>query len=73
MRPVTWQVPVRSARDLWEEVTASNPLGAQAVAGLSAQQQEDTLEALDWLLRQRFAGRPGGVLPALVNVGVARA
>lgn len=73
VRPVTWQVPVRSARDLWEEVTASNPLGAQVVAGLSAQQQEDTLEALDWLLRQRFAGRPGGVLPALVNVGVARA
>ncbi len=70
---VTWEVPVASAQDLWQEVMASNPLAAQAVAGLSPQQQEGAVDVLDRMLRERFDGRPGGVLPAAMNVGVGAA
>lgn len=68
--PVSWDVPVASAAGLWDEVTASNPLADQAVAGLDEAQRAQVLAVLDGMLRERFAGRPGGVLRAAVNVAV---
>ncbi|QOR69321.1 methyltransferase domain-containing protein [Ruania alkalisoli] len=73
VHPVRWEIPVGSAQTLWDEVTSSNPLGAQAVAGLDASQRGEALRVLNGMLRERFDGQPGGVLPALVNVGVGRA
>lgn len=70
VHPVTWDQPVASAAELWDDVTASNPLGAQAVAGLGERQKADVLTVLDGMLRERFGGRGEGVLRAAVNVAV---
>lgn len=66
---VTWELPVGGGSDLWDEVTASNPLGAQMVAALDDGQRATVVEKLDGILRDRFGGDRGGVLHATVNVG----
>lgn len=66
---LTWKVPVRSGSDLWDEVTSSNPIGAQLVAGLTEAQRAELLQVLDTVLRERFGGATAGVLPAAVNLG----
>lgn len=66
---VTWDMPTSSGQDLWDSVLASNPLGGQMVADLTEEQRADAIGVLDGLLRERFGGRPEGVLHAAVNVG----
>ncbi|WP_147916836.1 class I SAM-dependent methyltransferase [Ruania zhangjianzhongii] len=70
---VSWDTPVASADALWDEVTASNPLGGQVVAGLDEGHRTEALAVLDGMLRERFGGSPGGVLRAAVNVAVGTA
>lgn len=67
---MTWEMPVRSAADLWDVVTSSNPIGAQWVAGFDDAQRDQVHKAVDRLLRERFGGRPEGVLHDQLNVGV---
>lgn len=67
---VTWDIPVASGADLWDEVTSSNPIGAQLVADLDEGQQADVLTVLDSVLRERFGDRSGGLLQVAVNVGI---
>ena len=66
---ITWDMPVGSAARLWNEVTSSNPIGAQLVATLTEAQRGDVLRVLDGILRERSGGQPGAVLQAEVNVG----
>ncbi|PVZ05341.1 class I SAM-dependent methyltransferase [Actinomycetospora cinnamomea] len=66
----TWALPVRSASDLWNKVTSSNPLGAAMVAGLDEARRVRLLEVLDGVLRERFGGSSAGTLHAAINVGV---
>lgn len=66
---VVWGMPVASARDLWNAVTSSNPIGAQLVAGLDEEQRAAVLRVLDRALEERFGGREGGILTAPLNVG----
>lgn len=66
----TWNIPVVSSTDLWDEVTSSNPIGAQLVANINEAQRSELLKVLDGVLRERFDGRPDGILPAEVNIGI---
>jgi SAM-dependent methyltransferase len=66
---ITWDMPVGSATRLWNEVTSSNPIGAQLVAALTEAQRGDVLRVLDGILRERSGGQPAAVLQAEVNVG----
>lgn len=65
---ITWDMPVDSATHLWNEVTSSNPVGAELVAPLTEAQRADVLHVLDGMLRER-SGRPGAVLHAEINIG----
>lgn len=66
---VTWEMPVSSGAELWNEATSSNPIAAQLVASLDEAQHNEVLDALDTALQQRFGGRQGGTLTAAVNLG----
>lgn len=66
----TWDMTFRSGTHMWTMVTSSNPIGAQLVAGLTAQQRADVEQVLDGILRERSSGRPGAVLHTDVNIGV---
>ncbi|WP_019819414.1 class I SAM-dependent methyltransferase [Saccharomonospora saliphila] len=68
----TWDMPVDSAADLWNEVTSSHPIGARLVADVTESQRAEALQALDRMLRERSGGEPGAVLHAEVNVGTGR-
>lgn len=67
---VTWDMPFRSGTHLWDAVAASNPIGAQLAAGLTATQAADARQVLDGLLRERSGGEPGAVLHVEVNIGL---
>lgn len=69
LRTTTWETPVDSAAQLWDQVTFSNPIGAQLVATLTEAQRGDVLGVLDGILRERSGGRPGAVLTAEVHIG----
>ncbi len=68
-----WDLPVRSGAHLWDVVTNSNPLGAAAVADLTADQTAETQQVLDGMLRERSGGAPEAVLHIALNVGVGTA
>lgn len=66
---ITWEMEFESVQHLWRVFTASNPIGAQMVAGLSDEQRVEVTQVLEGMLRERSAGAPGAVLGAEVNVG----
>lgn len=66
---ITWETAFDSVRHLWQVFTASNPIGAQMVAGLSDEQRAEVEHVLEGMLRERSAGAPGAVLRAEVNIG----
>jgi ubiquinone/menaquinone biosynthesis C-methylase UbiE len=68
-----WDLPVRSAGHLWDVVTNSNPIGAAAVADLTAEQTAEVRQVLDGMLRERSGGAPEAVLHNAINVGVGTA
>lgn len=65
----TWDMAFDSVQHLWHVFTASNPVGAQMVAGLSEPQRAEVTRVLEGMLRERSAGAPGAVLRAEVNIG----
>lgn len=65
----TWETAFDSVQHLWNVFTASNPIGAQLVAGLSDAQRAEVTHVLDGMLRERSAGAPGAVLGAAINIG----
>lgn len=67
---ITWEMAFDSVQHLWQVFTASNPIGAQMVAGLSGEQRAEVTHVLEGMLRERSAGAPGAVLRAEVNVGI---
>lgn len=70
---VIWRMEFESARQFWDVVTSSNPIGAQLVAGLTDEQVTEVRQVLDGMLRERSGGRPGAVLTTELNVGVGTA
>lgn len=67
---MTWEAEFDSVQHLWHVFTASNPIGAQMVAGLSDERRVEVTHVLEGMLRERSAGAPGAVLRAEVNVGI---
>jgi ubiquinone/menaquinone biosynthesis C-methylase UbiE len=59
-----------SGSQLWEWVTASNPIGAELVADLTEGQTAAAQEALDDRLRERADGDGPAVLNNTVNIGI---
>ena len=70
---ITCDMPIDSAAQLWNEVASSNPIGAQLVAHLTAEQRADVHGVLEGILRERSGGRPGAVLRTEVNIGIGTA
>lgn len=66
----TWEIAFDSVQHLSNVFAASNPLGAQMVAGLSDAQRDEVRRVLDGMLRERSAGAPGAVLRAEINIGI---
>lgn len=69
VEPLTWETAFDSVQHLWQFFTSSNPIGAQLVAGLDAEQRTEVAHVLEGMLRERSAGAPGAVLKAELNVG----
>lgn len=67
---ITWDTRFESATHLWSFVTSGNPIGAQLVADLTAEQRSGVKQALDGMLRERSGGEPGAVLHGGLNVGI---
>jgi ubiquinone/menaquinone biosynthesis C-methylase UbiE len=65
----TWDMEFASAAQLWDTATSSNPIAAQLVAGVTAEQRSEVQAVLDGMLRERSGGKPGAVLHAAVNIG----
>lgn len=65
-----WEMAFDSVQHLWQVFSASNPIGAQMVAGLSDEQRAEVTHVLEGMLRERSAGAPGAVLRAVVNLGI---
>lgn len=65
---ITWEARFDSVQHLWQVFTSSNPIGAQMVAGLGAEQRAEVTNVLEGMLRERSAGAPGAVLRAQMNV-----
>lgn len=59
-----------SGGQLWDWVTASNPIGAELVADLTRAQEAEVEDALDAALRERAAGGEAAVLNNPVNIGI---
>lgn len=59
-----------SGTQMWDWVTASNPIGAEMVADLTAEQKETAQKALDDELRERSGGSGPAVLNNSVNIGI---
>jgi ubiquinone/menaquinone biosynthesis C-methylase UbiE len=59
-----------SGTEMWDWVTASNPLGAEMVADLTEEQETTARRALDDRLDERSGGRGPAVLNNPVNIGV---
>ncbi|USZ71743.1 class I SAM-dependent methyltransferase [Natronosalvus halobius] len=59
-----------SGAQLWDWVTASNPIGAGLVADLTAEQQDAARTVLDDKLSERSDGSGPAVLNNTVNIGI---
>ena len=66
----THHLEFRSGAQLWDWVTASNPIGAGLVADLTAEQKAAALRALDDELSERTEGDGPAVLDNTVNIGI---
>ncbi|WP_265111210.1 class I SAM-dependent methyltransferase [Halosolutus halophilus] len=60
----------RSGTQMWDWVTASNPIGAEMVADLTAEQTAAAQQALDEKLSERSGGSGLAVLNNAVNIGI---
>jgi ubiquinone/menaquinone biosynthesis C-methylase UbiE len=58
-----------SGPEMWDWVTASNPIGADLVADLSEEDETAAQRALDGMLRERSGGGEPAVLNNTVNIG----
>jgi hypothetical protein len=67
---VNHRLEFRSGTQMWDWVTASNPIGAEMVADLTEAQRATAEKALDDELRVRSGGSGPAVLNNAVNVGV---
>jgi len=59
-----------SGTQMWDWVTASNPIGAEMVADLTEEQKTTAQRALDDRLHERSGGSGPAVLNNVVNIGV---
>lgn len=67
---VTWHMAFESAREFFDVVRSSNPIGAQMVAGLNEEQIDQVHRVIDRIFRERSNGSAGAVLTTEMNVGV---
>lgn len=69
---INHHVPFKSARDLWETTSVSNPIGAGAAAGLTDQQVQIGLQTIETLLQRRMSN---GVAMTnnTINIGIGTA
>lgn len=67
---ITWSMRFRSGSHLWDLVLGSNPMGAELVAGLTAERCDDVRKVLDGMLRERSGGAAEAVLNTDVNIGI---
>lgn len=70
LETVNHRLEFGSGRQLWDWVTGSNPIGADMVADLSAEQTKMVQQALDEELRERADGTGPAVLNNTVNIGI---
>jgi ubiquinone/menaquinone biosynthesis C-methylase UbiE len=62
-------IEIHSGRHLWDLVTHSNPMGAEMVADLTAEQKGMVHHVLDGMLRERSGGGPA-ILHNEVNIAI---
>jgi ubiquinone/menaquinone biosynthesis C-methylase UbiE len=67
---VNHRLEFASGTEMWEWVTASNPIGAEMVADLTPEQKAAAQAALDERLQERSGGSGPAVLNNSVNVGI---
>lgn len=67
---VNYRMEALSARQFWNGVTNSNPMGAVMVANLTEAQRAAVLQALEALLLERSGGSGPAVLNNAVNIAV---
>jgi ubiquinone/menaquinone biosynthesis C-methylase UbiE len=67
---ITWDMHMESAAHFWNVVTSSNPIGAQLVANLTPEQQQQVRQVLDGMLRERSGGEAKALIHNEVNIGV---
>ena len=70
VEPGIHKIEVQAARDLWDWVVNSNPIGAQLVAGLTEEQKEGVRQVLDNMLHKHARENGAAVLTSPVNIGV---
>jgi hypothetical protein len=73
VQTVSQEMAFRSAQDLWNSLTHSNPIGAAWVADLSQQQVLEVQKALEGKLRQRAGESSTAVLTNMVNIAIGTA
>lgn len=69
VHPITWRMIIDSAEHLWQVFTSSNPIGAQLVRDLPAQQAAEIRQVLGGMLRERSGGGTGAILNTAVQIG----
>lgn len=67
---ISWDMHMDSATHFWNVVTCSNPIGAQLVANLTPEQQQQVRRVLDGMLRERSGGEPRAVIHNELHIGV---
>jgi ubiquinone/menaquinone biosynthesis C-methylase UbiE len=70
---VSQELAFRSAQDLWNSLTHSNPIGAAWVAGLTQRQVQEVQNVLEDKLRQRAGDSSTAVLTNMVNIAIGTA
>lgn len=70
LEPVDYPMEFKSAQQLWDTMTNSNPIGAAMVADLDEDRRDAVRQVLDGMLRERAEGRGTAVLTARVHIAV---
>ncbi|MDX6592695.1 MAG: hypothetical protein QOJ13_1891 [Gaiellales bacterium] len=70
---ITERLEFQTGRQLWDWIANSNPIGAELVGHLNADQQAAAVGVLDGMLRERSGGKGPAVLTNPIHIGVGTA
>ncbi|MDX1663878.1 MAG: methyltransferase domain-containing protein [Candidatus Promineifilaceae bacterium] len=70
VEPGTHKIEVQSGQELWDWVVNSNPIGAQLVANLTAEQRASVRQVLDGMLEERMTENGSAILNNRIHIAV---